>query len=701
MSESKKSRQWYWMPTTVFLIGMLSISLLLWVGRLSERQHNDSAIVDALMDVQIHTAEGNLWLEEALAGTGNGSAGPENVLAALDQAVYLIDVILKGGRSEHDWISEPLADLELRARAEAAKSLLLEFKNLAGARLRNHEKPRTDSVFDQQLHVAYKGILGHLRALEDVTESDKAAIREKSGRLFIGAMAIWSFIVVAATWGLWCHESRRRSAEKALLGANEQLFSQAEELKGHRERLTEMVRERTAELTAANERLRIEMAERIRACETLQKSDAQIRYLSTRLLAAHEIERRRISMELHDELGQALNVMKLRMRIMEKGLREDQRKLREECEGLLEYVDNVIEDVRRLSLDLSPTILEDLGLTSALQWLVSNLAKTPNLRIASDLAEIEQLVPQNHWITIYRVVQEALTNISRHANAENVSIVARRRGDEVVFLVEDDGKGFDAKQAAMKEASPRGLGLATMTERVRLMGGDFALWVRKGRAPGSSSVSPSKREGHDVERYRIVLADDHPLIRQGLRRLMEGVADLEIVGEASSGRELLDLLNTAAPHMAILDLSMPGLPGIEALREIKMKYPDVKVLILSMHKEYLHLALSSGANGYLLKEDTDREIFPAIENIRQGRVYICPRLTGQLLGDRAPSSEPLSTREREILKLIAGGKHNHEIADILFISIRTVENHRAHIMRKLKLKHAADLVKYAIQRGYI
>jgi DNA-binding NarL/FixJ family response regulator len=153
--------------------------------------------------------------------------------------------------------------------------------------------------------------------------------------------------------------------------------------------------------------------------------------------------------------------------------------------------------------------------------------------------------------------------------------------------------------------------------------------------------------------------------------------------------------------MVILDISMPHLRGVEAVHGIKKKYPDVKILVLTMHKEYLHQALSAGVDGYLLKEDADRDLFSAIENIRQGRVYISPRLAGELLGKRAPSSEPLSIREKEVLKLIAKGKSNKEIAETLFISVRTVESHRAAILKKLKFKNTADLVNYAIQKGYV
>lgn len=208
--------------------------------------------------------------------------------------------------------------------------------------------------------------------------------------------------------------------------------------------------------------------------------------------------------------------------------------------------------------------------------------------------------------------------------------------------------------------------------------------------------------------YHIVLADDHALVRQGLKRTLEENVGLEVVGEAGDGLELLDLLKKLTPHMVILDISMPKLRGIEAIREIKMEHPGVKVLMLTMHKEkeYLHQAMSAGADGYFLKKDVDTELFSAIEKIRQGEIYVSHSLSQDLAemweeirhGFRKPI---LTNREREILKLIAEGKSSKEIAALLFISVHTVGRHRANLMEKLNMKKAADLVKYAIDKGYV
>lgn len=211
--------------------------------------------------------------------------------------------------------------------------------------------------------------------------------------------------------------------------------------------------------------------------------------------------------------------------------------------------------------------------------------------------------------------------------------------------------------------------------------------------------------------YRIVLADDHALFRQGLRNIVESEGDLEIVGEARDGLDLLDQVKKVTPDLVILDISMPHLRGIEAIREIRVIIPNVKVLILTMHKDkdFLYHAISSGADGYLLKEDADTELFAAIENIRHGGHYISPLLAGEStyaliqtshMGQMVSPPDILTLREREILKLIAEGFSNKKVADSLCISIRTVENHRANIMRKLNIKETANLVKYAIRKGY-
>jgi len=215
-----------------------------------------------------------------------------------------------------------------------------------------------------------------------------------------------------------------------------------------------------------------------------------------------------------------------------------------------------------------------------------------------------------------------------------------------------------------------------------------------------------------AKRYRVILADDHVLVRHGLRRILEENPNLEINGEVGDGLELLSLLNKISPDLVILDVSMPNLRGIEAIPEIHRIQPGVKVLILTMHneEEYLYQAISAGADGYLLKEDAEKELFSAIESIQNGRVYISPSLADRSMQnwvairrgeDSSFDTRILTMRQREILKLIAEGKSNKEIGDLLCISVRTVERHRANVMNKLNIRKTAELVQYALRKHYI
>src|SRR4030043_261394 len=203
----------------------------------------------------------------------------------------------------------------------------------------------------------------------------------------------------------------------------------------------------------------------------------------------------------------------------------------------------------------------------------------------------------------------------------------------------------------------------------------------------------------------IVLADDHVMFRQGVKRLMEETPGLEVVGEANDGLELLRLLKAQIPDLVILDISMPPLRGLEATREIKRLYPRVKVILLTMHrtKEFLQQALEAGAGGFLLKEDADFELLRAIQTVRGGKKFISTLLSTEMadlaLRKQAADPDPLTLREKTIVKLLTEGKTAKEIADLLYISVFTVRRHRDNIMRKLNLKKLADLIMYALSRG--
>jgi DNA-binding NarL/FixJ family response regulator len=210
---------------------------------------------------------------------------------------------------------------------------------------------------------------------------------------------------------------------------------------------------------------------------------------------------------------------------------------------------------------------------------------------------------------------------------------------------------------------------------------------------------------------RILLADDHAVVRKGLRMVLEAEPDLQVVAEASDGSEALERGLGEDVHLAILDVSMPRLTGIQAARELARRKPDLRILILSMHdnERYFFEALRAGASGYVLKSAADRDLVEACRSAMRGEPFLYPEAVTALIRDyleRAregdlPPDDPLTPRESEIVKLIAEGHSSKEIAELLVISDKTVERHRANVLEKLGLRDRVDLTRYAIRRGLV
>ena len=209
---------------------------------------------------------------------------------------------------------------------------------------------------------------------------------------------------------------------------------------------------------------------------------------------------------------------------------------------------------------------------------------------------------------------------------------------------------------------------------------------------------------------RVLLADDHELFRAGLRAILRGVEGIEVIGEASDGREALEIIAQAPPDVLLLDISMPGMGGLEAAGLVAEQFPEVKVMILSMHasEQYVGQALRAGAAGYLLKDSAPTELEAAIRAVARGENYLSPAVSKQVVSayrqqtePAPPSVEQLTPRQREILQLIAEGETTKEIAKLLGITVRTAETHRMQLMSRLKIHTVAGLVRCAAQAGLI
>jgi len=211
---------------------------------------------------------------------------------------------------------------------------------------------------------------------------------------------------------------------------------------------------------------------------------------------------------------------------------------------------------------------------------------------------------------------------------------------------------------------------------------------------------------------KVVLVDDHTIVRKGLRSLLDAEADMDVIGEAGDGKEAIELVGQLKPHIVVMDIGMPVLNGLEATRRIIKKHPDTRVLILTMHtnEEYVFEILQAGASGYIIKKAAPTELVAAIRAVKQGESFLSPSITRKVIDEylqragevkREDAFDLLTDREREVLQLIAEGLSTREIAEKLFISTKTVETHRMHLMEKLDLHGTADLTRYAIRKGII
>ena len=215
-----------------------------------------------------------------------------------------------------------------------------------------------------------------------------------------------------------------------------------------------------------------------------------------------------------------------------------------------------------------------------------------------------------------------------------------------------------------------------------------------------------------MSQIRILLADDHGVVRKGLRYLLQKSPDMQVVGEAADGREAVAMALELNPDVVVMDVAMPHLNGVDATGQIVRNNPKIRVIILSMYSDetYLTRALTAGAKGYLLKDSAENDLLPAVQSVSQGRPFFSPAIAQALLEDYLrqlqqrglqDSYDLLTDREKEVLQLLAEGKSNKEVASLLYLSMYTVETHRANLMQKLNLHNTAEIVLYAVRKKII
>ncbi len=318
------------------------------------------------------------------------------------------------------------------------------------------------------------------RVVEANQKAFKTLIFNETARFYHPQKKEWRWIH-SISRGIVDKEGRAEYVNGLMVDVTEQKKME-EKLQRSHDEMERHVEERTAELTKINKKLQVEITERKELYGALRESKRTLRRMSTHLIRAQEKERKRVALELHDELGQALSLLKLKIGSIKKALPQDQTGLKNECKGISDYIVQMIENVRRLSRDLSPRIIEDLGLSSALRWLAESSARHMNIELLFEMDDIDSLLSPEAQVTLYRIFQEAITNIVKYAKATRIWISTRKGEIKniLTFILKDNGVGFDLEHFEEYISTEKGLGLAAMDERAKMLGGSFEISSQKG-----------------------------------------------------------------------------------------------------------------------------------------------------------------------------------------------------------------------------
>ena len=431
-------------------------------------------------------------------------------------------------------------------------------------------------------------------------------------------------------------------------------------------------------------------------------AEDEAKNLAGRLITAHEDERRRLARDLHDDLTQrlarlAIDAGKIERSAPVSNHDEVGRSMREELVRLS-------EDVHALSYRLHPSLLDDLGLVEALNAECDGFSRRESIPVEFKPRDVPRDVRPDTALCLFRVVQESLRNVARHAGASAVEVSLRKVDGGLEIAVRDNGTGFDST----RDRGRHSLGLASMKERVQLLGGELDIDSVPGS--GTTVVAWVRLNGEEnvMKAPRILLADDHRMVAEGLKSLL--AAEFELVGTVEDGRALVEAAKKLRPDVIVADITMPHLNGIDALAQLKKDNPNIRVVFLTMHQDavYARRALEAGASGYVLKHSAPAELVMAIGAALEGKTFITPSLTDEVLQamkhDPKKTKDPvalLTPRQREILQLLAEGRSAKEIAAALGISPRTVEFHKYQMMESLQIQTSAELTHFAIKHGIV
>lgn len=472
-------------------------------------------------------------------------------------------------------------------------------------------------------------------------------------------------------------------------------------------------------------------------------------------------ERNRLAREIHDTVAQSLAALILQLdttqTLLQRGDLPTTAAMLAQAHGLAK---SALEDTRRAIRGLAAATAQALSSAQAIAQEAQQLEAESGIQTQFILTGEEQVLTQDQRASLLRIVQEALNNTRKHARPQRVRVGLQFGPDEVMLLIEDDGMGFDAN-AARTPGPEGGYGLFGMEERAQLVGATLQIdstpgWGTRIRVvlPYRPSSSVAEKRGQEfVERkidvrkiepdstdlkstetqvvdapvippvaeaiprpaataIRVLIVDDHTLAREGIRGMLQMSADVVVVGEATDGAQAVEQALLLHPDVVLMDLQMPGVDGMEGLRRMRVRMPDVPVVILTTFQteQQVMEALSAGARGFLLKDADPVELLAAVRAARRGETLLSPFVTDHLVSlasgqTRAAgaSRDPneLNEREREVLQLLAQGARNKEIANALFIATKTVEYHLSNIFSKLGVSNRTEAARTAVERGLV
>ena len=420
-------------------------------------------------------------------------------------------------------------------------------------------------------------------------------------------------------------------------------------------------------------------------------------------------ERRHLARELHDEFGQSLTAIAAQAASAAHTAERECPPLLEECRGISRTTAGLMATLRGALVRLRPPDIEELGLALSLESLVASWNGFEKGRTRFDIAIMGQVddLPPSVCASLYRIAQEAITNAAKHAQAGRVQLRLDAGPGDIVLSVEDDGKPTGRRsRAKSRHGTSRHAGAGRFARRniaFRAAGGRRRQACGNHTQYGAGTLStPGSRSF-----TRVMLADDHAIVREGYRSLLQKQDHLRVVAEAGDGADAYRVYKEARPDLVIMDVSMPGIGGVEAIRRIRQWDGSARILVFTMHQSaaYAVQAIKAGARGFVTKSNPPDALLRAIGEVMAGRIALSPDIDHELAMNRLagePSAvDALSPREFEILQMLLAEKSVDDIAETLHISVKTAANTRYLIRSKLGVASDIELVRLALRQRII